>query len=150
MDPKGRWIGALALATCCPLSSLASGDTASAVLSVRMTGLHSSKGKVGCTLYNGPNGFPKDPSAAIQQRWCKIDGTSSACRLDPIPAGTYAVACFHDENDNGKLDTGWFGIPTEGTAVSNNAKGSLGPPKYDDAKFVFPGRPTELSIRMTY
>jgi uncharacterized protein (DUF2141 family) len=143
-------IGVLAVAANVAASSLSFGDTGPAVLSVRLTGLRSSKGKVGCTLYNGAKGFPKDPSAAIQQRWCKIEGTSSTSHFDPIPSGTYAVACFHDENDNGKLDTGLFGIPTEGTVVSNNAKGSFGPPKYEDAKFVFPGRPTELALRMTY
>src|ERR1700730_11432692 len=99
------------------------GDPAAAVLTVKLMALRSSKGKIGCTLYNGPKGFPKDPNAAIQQRWCKIDGAASTCPFDPIAPGTYAVACFHDENDNGRLDTGLFGIPTEGTAASNNARG---------------------------
>ncbi|MFI9650852.1 DUF2141 domain-containing protein [Guyparkeria halopsychrophila] len=30
--------------------------------------------------------------------------------------GTYALAVIHDENMNGKLDTQWLGIPTEGAA----------------------------------
>jgi uncharacterized protein (DUF2141 family) len=33
------------------------------------------------------------------------------------------------------LDTGWFGIPKEGYGCSNDAKGNMGPPKYEDAKF---------------
>ena len=28
-----------------------------------------------------------------------------------------------------------FGIPSEDYGFSNNAKGTFGPPKYDDAKF---------------
>ena len=51
------------------------------------------------------------------------------CSFDPIPAGTYAVACFHDENKNGKCDTGLFGIPTEGTE-----------PNAPDARIVIEGR----------
>jgi uncharacterized protein (DUF2141 family) len=49
------------------------------------------------------------------------------------------LAAFHDENDNGKLDTNWIGIPKEGLASSNNAKGRMGPPKWRDASFEYPG-----------
>jgi uncharacterized protein (DUF2141 family) len=30
------------------------------------------------------------------------------------PAGKYAVASYHDENDNGQFDNNTLGIPTEG------------------------------------
>jgi uncharacterized protein (DUF2141 family) len=101
-------------------------------------------------IYDSPKGFPTDPSAALQRRWCPIDRTTSLCAFDPLPAGVYAVACFHDENANGKLDTGLFGIPTEGTVVSNHAKGVLGPPSFDAAKFSFAGVDVELALRMGY
>jgi uncharacterized protein (DUF2141 family) len=29
--------------------------------------------------------------------------------FDNLPAGVYAVAVYHDENSNGKLDRGMFG-----------------------------------------
>lgn len=120
------------------------------VLTVRLSALRSSQGQVGCTLYNSAKGFPKDPSLALQRRWCAIDKAESVCAFDPIPPGTYAVTCFHDENNNRKLDTGTFGIPTEGTVASNHAKGFMGPPTFDSAKFSFAGVATELSLRMGY
>ena len=83
------------------------------ILTVRVSQLRSSDGQVGCMIYNAARGFPTDPSAALQRHWCAIVSGASACVFDPLPAGTYAVACFHDENKNGKLDTGLFGIPTE-------------------------------------
>src|SRR5579863_353208 len=115
---------------CAAAPSSSFGDTVTAPLTVLVSGLRSAKGKVGCALFTGPHGFPKDPNAAAQRLWCRIDHASSTCAFEPIAAGTYAVACFHDENDNGKIDTGLFGIPTEGTVVSNHAKGTFGPPKY--------------------
>lgn len=123
---------------------------ATAVLRVHVVSLRSSAGQVGCMLYDTARGFPTDPSAALQRRWCPIDKNAAMCAFDPIPAGTYAVACFHDENKNGKLDTGLFGIPTEGTVVSNHAKGFMGPPSFDKARFTFAGVPTELQLRMGY
>jgi uncharacterized protein (DUF2141 family) len=120
------------------------------VLTVRLSQLRSNNGQVGCTIYNSAKGFPADSSAALQRKWCTIANSASACAFDPIPAGTYAVACFHDENKNGKCDTGLFGIPTEGTVVSNHAKGFMGPPSFDKAKFSFSGTASDLQLRMGY
>jgi uncharacterized protein (DUF2141 family) len=132
-----------------PWSSAADAPAVGA-LTVRVSGLRSTNGQVGCTLYASAKGFPTDSTAALQRRWCPIASGASTCTFDPIPAGTYAVACFHDENKNGKLDTGLFGIPTEGTVVSNNAKGFMGPPSFDKAKFPFSGAPSEIALRMSY
>jgi uncharacterized protein (DUF2141 family) len=140
-------LGALAAATA---TSLSAADPPKGVLGVRITALRSNKGQVGCTIYDSPKGFPADSSAALQRRWCAIDKSTSVCTFDPIPAGVYAVACFHDENGNGKCDTGLFGIPTEGTVVSNHAKGFLGPPSFDAAKFSFAGVDSEMTLRIGY
>ncbi len=131
----------------CALSAAA--DAPTAVLTMRLA-LRNSNGQVGCLLFTSEKGFPKDPNAAAQRKWCPISSSTSVCSFDPIPAGTYAVACFHDENKNGKLDTGLFGIPTEGTVASNNAKGFMGPPSFKDAKFSFAGSPTDLRLTMSY
>ena len=48
------------------------------------------------------------------------------------------------------MDTGLFGIPTEGVVASNHAKGVMGPPSFKDAKFWFPGVATELRLKMGY
>jgi uncharacterized protein (DUF2141 family) len=141
----------LVLATILLTGSAALADApAMGVLSVRVSQLRSNQGQVGCMLYASAKGFPTDPAAAAQKRWCAIVDKTSTCRFDPLPAGTYAVACLHDENANGKLDTGLFGIPTEGTVVSNHARGFLGPPSFDKAKFFFTGMTTALDLRMGY
>jgi uncharacterized protein (DUF2141 family) len=131
-------------------ASAADPPAPSGVLTVRVSQLRSNNGQVGCMIYGSPKGFPTDSSAALQRRWCALDKGASACVFDPIPAGDYAVACFHDENGNGKLDRGLFGIPTEGTVVSNHAKGFMGPPSFKDAKFSFSGVSGELRLRMSY
>src|SRR5271169_4158927 len=77
------------------------------------------------------------------------DATVTGVQTCALPI-SYAVACFHDENRNGKLDTGLFGIPTEGWVVSNRATGGLGAPSFKDAKFSFPGTATELRLGMRY
>jgi uncharacterized protein (DUF2141 family) len=119
-------------------------------ITVRVNGLRSNEGQVGCALYSSAKGFPKDASAALETRFCPIDKNSSACVFRPVPPGTYAIACFHDENGNGKLDTGLFGIPKEGVCASNGATGFMGPPSFGDAKFDTSGTPRDVSVRMKY
>jgi uncharacterized protein (DUF2141 family) len=139
----------LASAACLVAASAAADTPNAAVLTMRLT-MKNNNGQVGCLLFNSEKGFPKDPNAAVQRKWCPIANSESICPFDPIPAGTYAVACFHDENQNGKLDTGLFGIPSEGTVASNNAKGFMGPPSFHDAKFSFAPVPAELRLKVNY
>src|SRR5690349_12690640 len=105
--------------------SSAEEPTPRAPITIKLSSLRSAKGKVGCGLYDSARGFPKDATAVRQHRWCRVDGTTSTCVFEPVPRGTYAVACIHDENDNGKCDTNWLGIPTEGVVASNHATGTF-------------------------
>jgi uncharacterized protein (DUF2141 family) len=118
-------------------------------LDITVTGIHSDKGTLYLSLYNSEKGFPKDPKAAFRLVYAHIVNGISTFRLDKLPKGIYAVACYHDENGNGKLDANLFGIPTEGTGSSNNANGFLGPPKFRDAKFPL-DRDTAIAIRIRY
>ena len=120
------------------------------VLTVHVSLLKSNDGQVGCALYRSADGFPTDPSKAAQMRWCVIKDKASTCSFDPIAAGTYAVACFHDENGNKQLDKNFLGIPKEGTVVSNHAKGSMGPPPFEKARFSFSGADGAIDLRMGY
>lgn len=143
------WVSlVLAMSSLVALSAGAENDP-KATLTLRLA-VKDDRGQVGCTLFNSAKGFPEDSSAALQRRWCAIQKTESVCQFDPVPAGSYAVACFHDENKNGKLDKNLIGIPTEGTVASNNAKGSMGPPRFEDAKFSLGAKPTVLRMTMNY
>ncbi|WP_156679936.1 DUF2141 domain-containing protein [Sphingomonas profundi] len=67
-----------------------------------------------------------------------------------VPPGRYAVQLSHDENGNGRVDRGLFGIPKEGVGFSNDAPIRFGPPKFADAAIdVRPGSQT-IDVRMRY
>ena len=67
-----------------------------------------------------------------------------------LPPGQYAAQVFHDENRNKKVDRALFGIPKEGVGFSNDARISLGPPKWADARFNFSGQPQTITLKMRY
>lgn len=133
----------------CVLGPFVAAFSQSYTISVAVTGLHSDKGKVYMSLYNSEKGYPKDASVAYRLSFAAIQGRAATVVFAGIPKGTYAIACFHDENNNGKLDANFLGIPKEGTGASNDARGSMGPPKFKDAKFQLVSD-TTLTIRMNY
>ena len=65
-----------------------------------------------------------------------------------VPDGTYAVSFVHDKNSNGKMDKNFMGIPKEDYGCSNNAKGFMGPPKWEDAKFELKGADKSITISL--
>ena len=65
-----------------------------------------------------------------------------------LPPGDYALRVFHDENDNGVIDTNWAGIPSEAFGFSNGAMGRFGPPSFDDAKFRIESEAVNMTVRL--
>ena len=77
-----------------------------------------------------------------------IDNDKAIWVFKEMPFGEYAVKCYQDENENSTLDTNFVGIPTEPYGFSNNARGTLGPAAYADAKFTLdsPTKTVEITV----
>ncbi|MFW5876078.1 MAG: DUF2141 domain-containing protein [Myxococcota bacterium] len=118
-------------------------------LMVVVTHVESGDGKVYCALFDRPEGFPSDPDRALRGLSRRAREGRVVCPFGPVPAGTYAVAVIHDEDDDGELDTGLVGRPLEPWGVSNNPRGPVfGPPSFEDAAFAHPARPQRIVIRL--
>ncbi|QOL51609.1 DUF2141 domain-containing protein [Massilia litorea] len=50
-----------------------------------------------------------------------------------VPAGTWAVLAYQDENGNNELDRNFVGMPKEPYGFSRDARGKFGPPSFEDA-----------------
>lgn len=116
-------------------------------LVVKVTGLKPLKGDLYIALHSKPAYF-QVPDSALVKRIVKIGKETETIVLDNIPEGHYAIAIYHDENLNGKLDANKMGIPMEGYGFSNNPKMS-GRPKFEQAAFDFSGNDT-IVINMIY
>ena len=101
-------------------------------LTVEISGFSSNKGKALIAVYNKEGDFLKK---RFKGGISKITDKKVTYTFNNLPKGIYAVSMFHDENDNNKMDTNMFGIPKEDYGTSNDAKGFMGTPKYEDAKF---------------
>lgn len=84
---------------------------------------------------------------ALRQKMSATDKTVTLL-FKEVPPGIYAVTTFQDINDDGRLGRGTFGAPNEPWAVSNNAKGVMGPPAFDDAKVEVGDKPLTLKLTL--
>ena len=65
-----------------------------------------------------------------------------------LKKGVYAIKVLVDNNDNGKIDLNFFGIPKEQFGFSNNVLGILGVPKFEKACFnLNSNKKIELKLR---
>lgn len=113
-------------------------------------GLRNDKGTVNCALFTSADGYPGDDSKAARRMKTIIEHGRAACVFDEPRPGTYAFAFFHDENENGKLDTNFLGMPSEGVGASNDAHSTFGPPKWDDARFEHKDGLQALEVHARY
>lgn len=97
-------------------------------LKIQIVGLISNNGKVLLQLFNNKNEIIAKETAIINNKRCSIS-------IPNLKQGKYSIRYFHDENDNDKLDTNWFGIPIEGYGFSNNAVSMFGTPSIKDRLF---------------
>lgn len=120
------------------LGSVAMAAAGGNTLTVRVSTFRSLNGSLRCRLFSRPDGFPGKPPFEAETS-VTVSARTMTCSFTSVAPGTHAVAVFHDENGDGKLDTNFLGIPREGVGVSNNKFRSVGPPSWDDAKFTVNG-----------
>ena len=120
------------------------------IIHVDVGGLRSDKGQMLCALFSSAEAVPTKADKAIARLTAKIAERQAICDFTGVAPGTYAVSVVHDENSNGKLDRNFIGMPREGVGASNDAKGHMGPPKFNAASFQYKGGRLDLKIHVNY
>ncbi len=114
-------------------------------LRVKVENIAKMKGSIKIAIFNHADNFL---SKEIAKDHKLIESNTIDFSFTGLEAGIYAISIFQDENENGKLDTNFMGIPTEPYGFSNNAKGMFGPPRFEDCKFEVGEGSTEVNISL--
>lgn len=115
-------------------------------IEVKVDNIENQKGKMYIGLFNKAKGF-REVSKTFKQTSMQIDAKSLHYTFRDLPQGTYAISVFHDENNNGALDTNLIGIPKENYGFSNNIRHLMRATSFDEAKFVLK-KNTQLTINV--
>lgn len=100
-------------------------------LSVFVEGVKNSLGNINVAVYNQAEGFLKFDTVFKSGHTRAVEGVTHLY-IDNLPEGEYALAVFHDENENNELDTSWLGIPKEAYGFSKGKVKLFGPPSFDE------------------
>lgn len=107
-------------------------------------------GIVAYAVFSSSADFPDDRTRAVRRGFSPPSAGAQRVDIDTgeLPPGRYAVAVYLDENGNHKLDFGMFGIPKEPVGTSNNPRGRLGPPRFNECAFQMGADNLTLSIKL--
>jgi uncharacterized protein (DUF2141 family) len=119
-------------------------------LTVEIDGLKNKRGQVCASIFASSEGFPSDRNRGLQKQCTKITNTPLPITFENLKAGSYAVAVFHDQNNDGAINSNGLGIPKEGFGFSSNPEIRTGAPKFSEAAFLVVGPETDIKIQLKY
>ncbi len=101
-------------------------------LTVQVYGFGDNTGKSFIGLYRTSDPWPEIKKQFIG-KVVNITNKTATVSFDQLPTGTYAIAVFHDKNNNGILDKNLVGMPVERYGFSNNARETFSAPSFNSA-----------------
>ena len=100
---------------------------------VNVKGVEELKGSMFIAVFDDPASFPEF-GKQYREMVLPVRSKELSHTFKDLPNHTYAVAVFHDINDNGILDKNVLGIPLEPYGFSRNARARFSAPPFEDAK----------------
>ena len=119
-------------------------------LTVEIDGLKNKQGQVCVSIFASSEGFPSDRDRGLQKQCTKISAAPLPITFENLKAGSYAVAVFHDQNNDGTLNSNVLGIPSEGFGFSRNPEILTRAAKFSEAAFLVAGPDTNIQIQLKY
>jgi uncharacterized protein (DUF2141 family) len=85
--------------------------------------------------------YPDNDSTPVASADVRATAGETVVTLRNVPVGIYAIEVYQDLNSNGKMDSGFLGLPKEPYGFSRDARPRLSKPDFDRVKFtVEPGQ----------
>lgn len=94
------------------------------------------EGAIWIGIYDAPNTYLIKEKAILST--IKVQSTGMVTTdISSLHYGEYAIAVFHDINNNGIMDQNFLGIPSEPYAFSKEPKSKWRIPKFEEVKIAF-------------
>ena len=118
-------------------------------LIVNVVNLAIKTGTMHAGLFNVPKEFPRGKRTSGQN--VKVQDGKAQFVFKGLTIGKrYAVAIYHDENKNGKLDKAFLGIPLEAFGFSRDARILTGSPSFEDSNVKLKADKMEITIKLKH
>jgi len=111
-------------------------------IKVTVPNVTSNKGTIQFALYNKETFMQAPLNGKVGTI---IEGVSTVV-FENVAAGEYAIICFHDSNENNKMDYDEQMMPKEDFGMTNNPV-LMGPPTFEASKFTVENKSLDLTIK---
>lgn len=120
-------------------------------LTIELTGLENRNGDLLYAVYADEDSFLSDADRALKSGFIPRADTNGIPKITlSLDVGYYAIAVIHDENANGELDTGAFGIPVEGYGFSQNPNTTTTPPSFSETRVLLDQTDKTIEVQIRY
>ncbi|CAI2768211.1 DUF2141 domain-containing protein [Flavobacterium collinsii] len=113
-------------------------------MNIDVTNVQKGKGTVVVNVYDKKQNFLKTACFTKVQ---KASQETIKFQVD-LPRGTYAITVFQDLDNNGKLNSNWFGMPKEPVGNSTNFKPDGGAPTFNDCSIYVLKNESAIAIEL--
>lgn len=121
-------------------------NAAPAKLSVEITNVRAAGGTLRVALYKPGAKFGKTKPDFYKN--IPVRQTGNLTFDFDVAPGEYAIAVYHDKNDNDKLDKNMVGYPREPFGFSNNYRPVVSAPDFQDCAFEHSEKGKVVSIKL--
>ena len=115
-------------------------------LKIEILNVHRTGGTLRVGIYKPGEKFKT--ATPFVNRQIKIENPGNQRVEFELQPGTYAVALYHDLNDNHKIDKHFFGYPKEPFGLSNNFRPLFSAPEFRDCAIELPAQGKSISISL--
>jgi uncharacterized protein (DUF2141 family) len=114
-----------------------------------MTGFKNEEGTARVAFFLDATVWPDGDASVFATAVVPISDGRALAVFEKVPAGSFAVSVFHDEDGDGKLDSVALGIPSEAYGFSGDARDLFGPPSFEEARIeLTAGETKQITIRV--
>lgn len=118
-------------------------------LIINVVNLAIKSGFMKAAVFDNPKEFPRGKKKTGQK--VKVHSKKAQFIFKGLEMGKqYAIAVYHDENENGEFDKAFLGFPLEGFGFSRDASVLTGTPAFTDSKFKITRDKMEITIKLKH
>jgi len=118
-------------------------------MTVNISNIRVGEGCLRLGIYDTPEAFANKNTGGPYGKMIRpLLQTEETVVIPNLPYGRYVLALYQDCNDNGKLDTNFFGVPTEPYAFSNSPGNKWRSPSFADAVISFTPENSRITLQL--
>lgn len=124
------------------------GFTQTANLQIKISGIKADSGVLRIGLFNNAEGYKSKSNPIFENSFGVADSVTETV-FQQLPTDVYAIAIYHDANNDNELNKRKLGIPNEGVGFSGVRQSGFKPPEFPEASFRLT-KDTILDIQLRY